>query len=111
MSRFTKGLLFGAVIGGLTTLLTMEKNGAANRRQLTDDILSTSKDLQRLTTGTSHLNVLKTALQEEILPQTQAIVLDITDTVTKFQQMNQPRLNRVQWRLQQLQDHLNHSKE
>lgn len=106
MSKFTKGLLFGSLVGGITTLLTMKKNGTENRRDLLLYLTDTTEDVARLTSGTQRLKQELQNFKATILPETNQTVSDIQTEITKFQQMNQPRMNRIKWHLKRLTDDL-----
>lgn len=106
MSKFTKGLLFGSLVGGLTALLMTKKSGKENRRDLLLYLTDTTEDVTRLSTGVSHLQAELQLLKSTILPQTSQIITSIQEETTTFQQMNQPRINRIKWHLNRIKEDL-----
>ena len=105
--NFGKGLLWGALIGGTTALLTSKKSGAQRRNEF-------SAYLNGLTTATDNVNQsvrklrrslerLHQELSDNAAPTVSAIKQDMTD----FEFQAQPRLRALDRETTQLQADLN----
>lgn len=103
MGKFSKGFLFGSLLAGGITLLTKKHPGSYYREKTIDSISDTANEVHRLTTSIAALKQEVAALTDEILPQTQAIVDELQEEITEFTYQNQPRLNRIKWHLNKLQ--------
>lgn len=104
MKKFTKGLLFGSVLAGVTTLLTTKRNGKDNQKALVASLHQTTHDLKQLTSQTSAFKQLAKQTKKTLLPQASQVIAEISHEFTQFQLENQPRIKRIQWYLQKLKE-------
>lgn len=107
MKRFRSGIFWGGLIGGIVTLLNAPASGKETRQQLKYFIDNTTEDVNDLRYKVDHLRLAIQKLTHEGIASVQEATEDIQTSITRFQHEAQPRINRVQERVQILQDSIN----
>lgn len=102
MKDFTQGLLFGAVVGGLVTLLNTPRSGQENRIRLQAYMQDNTESMDELNADLSRLKDSINRLATEGLGVVNTATQEITASVEDFAAKNQPRIRRVTDRLTEL---------
>lgn len=103
MKNFISGLLFGAVVGGVVTLLNTPHSGEVNRRRLkkyTTDVAYAAKDTQG---SIAEAQTAITDLAQQGISSAKVARDEITLAVRDFNQTAVPQLNSLQEKIGQLQ--------
>lgn len=104
MKDFTQGLLFGAVVGGLVTLLNTPRSGKENRIRLQEYIQENTESFEELNEDLGNLKEAINRLTTEGLGAVNTAAQEITATVEDFTAKNEPRIRRITERLTALTD-------
>lgn len=106
MKTFKSGLFWGVVIGGAIGLLKAPRKGSETRQLVKEYIEQTQADVTDLKFKVDHLNTVVGQVSNEGVKSTQALVQELQTDLKHFMESNQPRINRIQRRLETLQTHL-----
>lgn len=103
---FWSGLFWGAVIGGAIGLLNAPRKGSETRTQLKEFKEQTQSDVTDLKIKVDHLNTVVDQVKNDGVQTTQALVEELQGDIKHFMENNQPRINRIQRRIETLKDNL-----
>jgi gas vesicle protein len=106
MSKFTKGLLFGALAGGIGGLLFAPKSGKATRQQFLDEVEEWT-DLK----GDFSAKLDRFKESAEILRETADLYVEpfiegINQDIQNFNFQAEPRMNQIQEQIEKIQSEL-----
>ena len=102
MKDFTEGLVFGAIVGGLVTLLNTPRSGQENRLRLQAYMQDNAQSMDELNEDLGRLKESLNRLTTEGLGVVNTATQEITASVEDFTAKNQPRIRRVTDRLTDL---------
>lgn len=106
MKNFTKGLLFGSVIGGISSLLLAPRSGQETRQLLTKDFDELNNKKQAFDTSLSNVQESLINLQEAIDLHIPSFVEGITRDIKKFQFHAEPRMAQIQKQVEKIEHEL-----
>ncbi|MGX7388245.1 YtxH domain-containing protein [Carnobacterium divergens] len=93
---FFKGLLFGSIIGGVSTLLTNPRSGKENRDLALSYIDDTTLLVEDVSNSIHSLKGAITELSTEGLSLLNEFTEEMTDSVEEFTIQNEPRMRRIE---------------
>ncbi len=102
MKDFIQGLVFGATVGGLVALLNTPNDGAENRRIVQDYLRENTDNVNELSDDLKNLQESLSRLSNEGMAVANTMTKEVTASVEDFTQRNQPRINRVMDRVNDL---------
>lgn len=111
MAGFKSGIFWGAVLGGLAGLMNAPRKGEDTRAALVDYLETAKADGQDLKYKADHLNNLIVRLQDQGLTAVQDLSKELQTDLRHFMENNQPRLDRIQRRLDLLMTHIEEAKD
>lgn len=103
MAGFRSGLFWGALFGGIAGLMNAPQSGRETRQDIKDFIDTTTEDVDDVRYKVDNLRVSLQRLAGEGLDSVKEASQDIQTSLKHFEEENQPRINRIQDRSQQLQ--------
>ncbi|MBF0780861.1 MULTISPECIES: YtxH domain-containing protein [unclassified Granulicatella] len=106
MSKFFKGFLFGGSITSIVTLLLVKSSGKENRQKVSHYLQNIQQNATQLNMALSTLNQAKREITSQVIPQLNQSLKDIQTTLRHFKEDNQPRLKRIQDKVNTLQSHI-----
>lgn len=106
MSGFRSGLFWGAVFGGIAGLMNAPRSGKETRYEIKEFIDTTTDDINDVRYKVDNLKLAVQRLATEGVGSVKEASQEIETSLRHFQEENQPRVNRVQKRLEALQDNI-----
>lgn len=106
MAGFKSGLFWGAVFGGLAGLLNAPQSGKETREDLKQFIETTTDDVNDVRYKVDNLRVAVQRLANEGIESARVASEEIQTSLKHFEEENQPRINRIQSSISQLQTNL-----
>lgn len=103
MAGFKSGLFWGALFGGIAGLMNAPRSGRETREEIKTFIDTTREDVDDVRYKVDNLSVSIQRLAGEGLDSIKEATEDIQTSLKHFEEENQPRINRIQDRSQQLQ--------
>lgn len=103
---FKSGLFWGVVLGGAIGLLNAPRKGSETRAQLKEYVEQTKADATDLKFKVDHLNTVVDQVKNEGVQSTQDLVSELQGDFKRFMENNQPRINRIQRRIETLKQNL-----
>ncbi|MGX7030744.1 YtxH domain-containing protein [Vagococcus zengguangii] len=118
MAKFSKGILFGSLIGGALGLLYAPKSGKDLRQKFSSDV-NQSKDnmVNAIDTSVQNVNEMQQSLTDlnqslanfkavaqETLPK---IASETKETIEAFKFQSKPRIKEIKQTTEQIKQHLN----
>ena len=95
MKDFIQGLFFGAAVGGLLALLNTPNDGTENRRIVQGYLRENTENVNELSHDLKNLQESLSRLSNEGMAVANTVTKEGTASVEDFTQRNQPRINRV----------------
>ncbi|MDR0921408.1 MAG: YtxH domain-containing protein [Lactobacillales bacterium] len=106
LKNFTKGLLFGSLIGASGGLLFAPRKGSQMRENLRNQIEDTLDNAEQISESVQNIkaaaNEVRDGLENLLAPAIQGIEKDITD----FQFQVEPRISQLQEQLEKIEKEL-----
>lgn len=102
MRKFTQGILWGALFGGIAGLMNAPRRGKETRSLVKNYLQQATEDVDDVRYKLDNLSHAVLRLKNEGLQSLQEATTDIQDSVQKFSNENQPRINRIQEKMAQL---------
>lgn len=106
MAKFRKGFVFGALLGGVYTLLTAKQSGAATRQQLKNYVQQTKENVTDVNEKFANLQESLHRLANDGKAAFEEAQAEIQTNLRHFQEENKPRLRRIGDKLNQLTTHI-----
>lgn len=103
MAKFMQGLFWGAVFGGFAGLLNAPHKGEVTRTHVKNYLQQATDDVDDVRYKVDNLSHAIMRLKDEGLMSLKEATTDIQGAVEKFSQENQPRINRIQAKINQLE--------
>ncbi|EFR30832.1 YtxH domain-containing protein [Eremococcus coleocola] len=102
MSSFKQGLFWGAIFGGIAGLMNAKQEGHKTRQELAGYINQASQDIDDIRFKFENLNLAIQRLTHEGQKVVEETSQELQTTLKHFQEENQPRLRRVQDKVETL---------
>ena len=109
MAKFLEGVLWGALFGGIAGLMNAPQKGEYTRAKVKNYLQQATDDVDDVRYKVDNLSHAVSRLKNEGLQSLQEATTDIQESVQKFTQENQPRINRVQEKVSQLESTIQES--
>ncbi|SJZ52857.1 Gas vesicle protein [Pilibacter termitis] len=106
MKNFGKGLIFGAVVAGVATLLTNRNKGEENRKFLTDFIDEVKNEVEQGVITTTTIRLQSEEVKKQVATALQPAMRDIQKSIKDFQFQAEPRITQIQEQIETIQEHL-----
>ncbi|WP_086314446.1 hypothetical protein A5821_002017 [Enterococcus sp. 7F3_DIV0205] len=106
MSKFSKGILFGAVVGAASGLLFAPRSGKATRQKFVDELEDWSDLKEDFNEKLDHFKESAQALQAAADMYIEPFIDGINQDVENFMFQVEPRLDQLQEQVEKIQSEL-----
>ncbi|MGX7243780.1 YtxH domain-containing protein [Enterococcus quebecensis] len=106
MGKFSKGILFGAVVGAASGLLFAPRSGKATRQKFVDELDDWSDLKEDFTDKLDQFKESAAALQEAAEIYIDPFIEGLTQDVENFKFQAEPRLEQIQEQVEKIQSEL-----